>query len=68
MSALTDQWLLVHAASVAAQNTATALASAEDGSDPSQRAAAVAAFQAIQTTQAATLDTELKALIALWTT
>jgi hypothetical protein len=66
MSALTDQWLLVHAASVAAESMALAIASAEDEGDSLQRSKRVAAFQAAQAAQIADLDTKLQNLITLW--
>ena len=49
-----------------AQNTAAQIASAELEGDAIHRASAVAALQAVQNTQVASLETEIQNLITLW--
>ncbi len=65
MSALTDSWLSVHAASVMCQNTALDIQSAGFEGDAQDSARRIAAFQAIQNTQTTDLDTKIRALQVL---
>jgi hypothetical protein len=65
MSALTDAWLAVHTSSVACQKTVLDIASAELEGDTRDRDLRVAAFQATQDAQLATLDAQIQALAIL---
>ncbi len=65
MSALTDSWLAVHAASELCQSTAMDIESAGFEGDAQDSTKRIAAFQTIQDAQLADLDTKIQALYTL---